>query len=79
MNLNRLRGNGCPLLTVWIPPELGRDLRPRQPASGRRAASATGKILPILGTFAKKKKYTEILLRDLLGLPSVVEAFDAFS
>lgn len=63
---------------MWIPPELGRDLRPRQPASGRRAASATGKILPILGTFAKKK-YAEIILRDLLGLPSVVEASDAFS
>lgn len=27
----------------------------------------------------KKKKNAEIILRDLLGLPSVVEAFDAFS
>lgn len=26
-----------------------------------------------------QKKYAEIILRDLLGLPSVVEASDAFS
>lgn len=31
------------------------------------------------GDLCQKKKYAEILLRDLLGLPSVVEAFDAFS